>query len=147
MDQEQEKEGQQPENMGEGLDETGENKPKRDEKGRLLPGNTANPKGRPVGSLSITAEIKKRLQECPEGKEKTYLEFLVNKILQQAVLEGNEQMIKQIWAYIDGQPKQAVELAGQINISSILDDLENDRQETSTKILEDELPLQDKEQK
>ena len=144
MNQEENKKGQQPENMGENPEITSENKPQRDEKGRLLPGSTANPKGRPVGSLSITAEIKKRLQECPEGKEKTYLEFLVNKILQQAVLEGNEQMIKTIWGYVDGQPKQAVELAGQVNISNILNNLENDGHETSTKIVENEIPLQDK---
>ena len=31
------------------LDKQAENKPKRDKKGRLLPGNTANPNGRPRG--------------------------------------------------------------------------------------------------
>lgn len=31
------------------LDKQEENKPLRDEKGRLLPGNTANPNGRPKG--------------------------------------------------------------------------------------------------
>jgi len=132
--------------MGEGLDETSENKPKRDELGRLLPGSTANPKGRPVGSLSITAEIKKKLQECPEGKEKTYLEYLVNKIMKQAVSEGNEQMIKQIWAYVDGQPKQAVDLNSQINISKVLDDLEKNGHKIPTKDVENEPPLQDKKQ-
>jgi len=71
------------------------------------PGQSGNPKGRPPGSVSITAEIKKKLQEIPEGQQKSYLELLINRILKQAVVDGNEQMIKQIWSYIDGPPKQA----------------------------------------
>lgn len=71
------------------------------------PGQSGNPKGRPPGSVSITAEIKKKLQEIPEGQQKSYLELLINRILKQAVVDGNEQMIKQIWSYIDGTPRQA----------------------------------------
>lgn len=69
------------------------------------PGQSGNPKGRPPGSVSITAEIKKKLQEIPEGQQKSYLELLINRILKQAVVDGNEQMIKQIWSYVDGAPK------------------------------------------
>ena len=57
-----------------------------------------------TGSVSITAEIKKKLQEIPEGQQKSYLELLINRILKQAVVDGNEQMIKQIWSYGDGAP-------------------------------------------
>lgn len=76
----------------------------RDERGRFKPGMSGNPVGKPAGALSITAEIKKRLQEVPEGQQKSYLELLVNRILKQAVVDGNEQMIKQIWSYVDGTP-------------------------------------------
>lgn len=76
----------------------------RDERGRFRPGLSGNPAGKPAGALSITAEIKKRLQEIPEGQQKSYLELLVNRILKQAVVDGNEQMIKQIWSYVDGAP-------------------------------------------
>jgi hypothetical protein len=83
-------------------DISGEN---RDEMGRFRPGSSGNPTGRPSGCVSITAEIKKKLQEVPEGQQKSYLELLINRILKQAVVDGNEQMIKQIWNYIDGTPK------------------------------------------
>src|SRR3990167_9542892 len=40
---------------------------KRDEKGRLLPGQTSlNPAGKPVGTLSIKTKIVNRLQEHPK---------------------------------------------------------------------------------
>lgn len=68
-------------------------------------GQSGNPAGRPPGSVSITAEIKKKLQEVPEGQQKSYLDLLINRIVKQAVVDGNEQMIKQIWNYIDGNPK------------------------------------------
>ena len=69
-------------------------------------GQSGNPAGRPPGSISITTEIKKKLNEIPEGQKKTYLELLINRILKLGVVDGNEQMIKQIWAYIDGMPKE-----------------------------------------
>jgi hypothetical protein len=68
-------------------------------------GQSGNPAGRPPGSVSITAEIKRKLQEVPDGQQKSYLELLINRILKQAVVDGNEQMIKQIWSYIDGTPR------------------------------------------
>ena len=55
-------------------------------------------------TISITAEIKKKLHEIPEGQQKTYLELLVNRIIKQAVVDGNEEMIMQIWDYIYSPP-------------------------------------------
>jgi len=55
-------------------------------------------------TISITAEIKKKLHEIPEGQQKTYLELLVNRIIKQAVVDGNEEMIMQIWSYLDTPP-------------------------------------------
>lgn len=87
-------------------DKTGEN---RDNMGRFRPGMSGNPTGRPAGAISITAEIKKKLQEVPDGQQKSYLELLVHRIIKQAVVDGNEQMIKQIWYSIDGTPRQQAE--------------------------------------
>lgn len=65
-----------------------------------------NLKGRPPGSgISLTTEVKKKLSECPEGSKATYLELLINRIFKQAIQDGDQQMIKQIWNYIDGMPK------------------------------------------
>ena len=55
-------------------------------------------------TISITSEIKKKLHEIPEGQQKTYLELLVNRIIKQAVVDGNEEMIMQIWSYLDSPP-------------------------------------------
>lgn len=107
---------------------TSENKPERDEHGRLLPGNTANPNGRPKGSLSITAEIKKKLEEIPEGQKRTYLELLVSRIIKQAIVDGDQQTIKQIWNYVDGMPRQNIGLDGGEDFSKILVEIVNGTQ-------------------
>lgn len=80
-------------------------------------GQSGNPAGRPPGSISITTEIKKRLQEVPEGQQKSYLELLINRILKLGVVDGNEQMIKAIWNYIDGLPNQKLNLEGNLIIN------------------------------
>lgn len=72
-----------------------------------------NRDGRPKGSgLSITTEIKKKLEECPEGQKATYLQLLINRILKQAIQDGDQQMITKIWNYVDGMPKQNIKHEG-----------------------------------
>lgn len=87
-------------------DKTGEN---RDEKGRFVAGVSGNLMGRPRGSLSITDQIRRKLDEIPEGEQKTYLELLVQHILDKA-LDGDYQIIKQVWNYIDGMPPQKADI-------------------------------------
>ena len=67
-------------------------------------------------TISITAEIKKKLHEIPEGQQKTYLELLVNRIIKQAVVDGNEEMIKQIWDYIYSPPGPEAPASPVVNI-------------------------------
>lgn len=87
---------------------TSENKVVRNEKGQIISG-TPNPHGRPKGAgISITTEIKRKLQEIPEGQKKTYLQILIDRILKQAIVDGDDTMIKNIWNYIDGMPKQTM---------------------------------------
>lgn len=88
-------------------------KPKRDEKGRLLPGNTANPAGGKKGSFSLLPLLKKQLQECPEGKDKkSYAILIIEKMISNAVEKGDVNMLKLIWNYIEGMPKQSFEVGG-----------------------------------
>lgn len=91
--------------MNEKPEETGKI---RDEQGRFVDGVSGNPAGRPKGSLSVTAMIKKRLEEVPPDKQKTYLEYLVDHIIKKAISDGDDKMIERIWAYVDGAPKQTV---------------------------------------
>ena len=88
----------------------------RSSDGKFAPGRSGNPKGRPKGSLSITAVIKKKLEEVPEGEKSTYLELLVEQILQRAIIEGDYQMIKQVWNYVDGTPKGFMHMESDINL-------------------------------
>ncbi|MGD0576501.1 MAG: hypothetical protein ABSA74_00285 [Candidatus Staskawiczbacteria bacterium] len=105
---------------------TSQNKPQRDQRGRLLPGFTANPNGRPPGSISITAEIKRRLNEVPEGQQKSYLEILVGKILKKAIQEEDFQTMKEIWNHTDGLPKIGIEssLKSEITVTQNINLLE-----------------------
>ena len=69
-----------------------------------------NREGRPPGSgISITTEIKRKLEDVPAGQKATYFELLINRIFKQAIQDGDQQMIKNIWNYVDGMPIQAVE--------------------------------------
>jgi len=102
---------------------------------RWKKGESGNPAGRPAGSVSITAEIKRKLQEVPDGQQKSYLELLINRILKQAVVDGNEQMIKQIWSYIDGTPKPASDNPGAITINLLNKNGMEVREENGEKIM------------
>jgi hypothetical protein len=97
------------------LEHTSENKPLRNDKGQLLPGQTANPNGRPKGSISITEAIKRKLEEeyndinKPEEK-KTYLERIIETIFHNAIELKDARTLKDIWSYIDGQPKATIDI-------------------------------------
>ena len=79
----------------------------------FVPGVSGNPEGRPKGAgISITTEVKRKLAEIPEGQRATYLELLINRIMKQAIQDGDQQMITRIWNYVDGMPTQRNEIAG-----------------------------------
>lgn len=105
-------------------------KPIRDERGKWTVGNPGGP-GRPRGSgLSITTEIKRKLEEIPEGQKVNYLQILIEKILHIAIDEGDTNMLKEIWHYIDGMPESKMK----INFIEKLEELEihENRDETNS---------------
>ena len=81
------------------------------------------------------------------GKERT--PNVVMGLYRKAVRDGNAAEAK-LWLqyFEDWTERKEVDLGGKINIANILNNLEtDDRHETAPKIMEDEPPLQDKEQK
>ena len=102
-------------------------------------GKSGNPKGRPVGSLSITTEIKRALERIPKDQrenKRTYLELLIMKILDKAIKDGDNQMMRAIWNYVDGMPRQSIGLEGNVGalpfmIKIIKDDFKKPDKETT----------------
>jgi len=89
--------------------ENGE-KRERDENGRFVEGNSGGP-GRPEGSFSLKAILERELQKMPEGEnEKTYAEKIIAKMIEDATEKGDDQKLKLIWNYIEGMPKQGVDI-------------------------------------
>lgn len=84
---------------------------KRNADGTFAIGSSGGP-GRPPGSLSITSMIKRKLQEIPLGQTRTYAESMVLDILELAVVKKDPATIRTIWQYIDGNPKQKLEVGG-----------------------------------
>lgn len=69
-----------------------------------------NPKGAPQKDESITFLMKKFLESCPEGQEKTYKQIFVEKAYAKAVKDGDVTAQKLIWNYIDGLPQGKLDL-------------------------------------
>ena len=84
---------------------TSEKKRQRDEKGRLLPGNTANPAGRPVGSVSIISAIARKLHTTYYDEnnktKRTYLEAMLGVILDDAIATKNSKPLLDLIPYFD----------------------------------------------
>lgn len=85
-------------------------KPLRDHLGRLLPGQTANPNGRPIGKSLKIYEREKFIKMTDEEKE----QFLktISPELRYRMAEGN--------------PKEEKEISGNLTIHQLLDEAEND---------------------
>jgi hypothetical protein len=97
-----------------------------------------NRNGRPKGSISVVSAIKKKLEECPEGKEKTYLHYLVEKIMKKAIVDDDVAMIKDIINRVDGMPQQKTDITTDgesLNILGItyVQPKSGDNTETNTK--------------
>jgi len=69
-------------------------------------GQSGNPNGRPKGSVSIVTALKQKLEEVPEGKEKTYLHYFIEQIMKKTVIEGDVNMMKDVIDRVDGKAPQ-----------------------------------------
>jgi len=90
---------------------TSENKPLRDELGRLLPGNTANPEGRKPDTPEDKI-AKKVLKELVADYKESLAEVLptLSPILKAKALAGDIQAIKEVHDRVMGKPEQQTDI-------------------------------------
>lgn len=70
-----------------------------------------NREGRPEGTFSLLTLLKQELQKVSEGQDKkTYADLIVKRMLKQAIEKGDQQQIKLIWNYLEGLPRQPVDV-------------------------------------
>lgn len=72
-------------------------------------GVSGNPNGRPKGTVSIVTALKRKLEEVPPGKEKTYLEYFIEQVMKKTVVEGDVAMMRDVINRIDGMPIQSID--------------------------------------
>lgn len=91
---------------------TGEDQGVRDPiTGRILPGRSLNPAGKPKGARHLTTLVREALQKMAkteDGKEIKLEEALVKKIIHLALTKEDPTMIRLMWNYLDGMPTQNI---------------------------------------
>lgn len=79
-------------------------------------GQSGNPNGRPKDSFSLLTLLKKELKKIPKHlstkEKKTYAVLMVEKMLDKAIKEGDHSTHKLIMNYLEGMPKQSIEMGG-----------------------------------
>jgi len=108
--------------MEEKLEKQENNKPERDAKGRLLPGNTANPKGRPKGK-TIKERVREWLEDHPDDM-RAFVEHFVKK---------NRELA---WQMLEGGPKQSGDF--EVKLPKPIDDVFQDDSIQENKSIEEE---------
>jgi hypothetical protein len=78
-------------------------------------GVSGNPNGRPKKGTTLTELMEKYLEDSEPEHKVTRKEEFIAKVATMAY-KGDLQAIKLIWNYLDGMPKQSVELQGSKSI-------------------------------
>jgi hypothetical protein len=76
----------------------------------FIKGQSGNPNGRPVGSVSIVEGIRRKLLEVEPGTKKTYLELFLSSYFKNSIKDGDTNLMRDMINRIDGMPKQSTDL-------------------------------------
>jgi hypothetical protein len=71
----------------------------RNEKGQFVPGISGNPAGKPKGATSITAAIRKFLEDNPEQFQELFMDYIQDKKHREL-----------LWQMLDGRPSQNTDI-------------------------------------
>ena len=66
--------------------------------------------GKPKGTKSFTTKVREALEKIADGKDYTYEEALVRSIMKKAIVDGDTASQKLIWNYLDGMPKEKMDM-------------------------------------
>jgi len=119
----------------ENLDETQEQKkyrhPSEDKPWLFKPGQSGNPGGRPKGSVSLKGWVERMLREMSPEEKKEFVRGMSKEV---------------IWKMGEGNPRQDTNVTGELTISKVLDDIEDNGQEIDGQGVENQQSVSDTEQ-
>ena len=87
----------------------------RDEHGRFVEGNPGGP-GKPKGSISLVAILKRKLKEIDPEWDKETAEVLIEKYIRDALEKGDGQAIRDMMDRTDGKPTNKHEVEGSFTV-------------------------------
>mgnify|MGYP003393555306 CR=1 FL=1 len=88
---------------------------------RFKPGQSGNPKGRPKGQRQLSTILKEALKEIAKGKTGkplldpetgealTWEAALIKRIIDKAIIKGDQKTIEMIFDRIEGKPRQKID--------------------------------------
>ena len=84
----------------------------------MKPGETRNPNGRPVGSLSMTTILKNLMNKKMDLVNDKPVNLINLKLIQKA-MKGDVKAIEMIWDRLEGKPQQSVKMEGYIKMDLV----------------------------
>lgn len=87
----------------------------RNQNGTFKKGSSGNPGGRPKG-VSLTALLLEELNKIPPKQKEPYKKIFIKKLLKKALVDEDGKILKLIWAYVDGAPRQGLDVDAEVKM-------------------------------